>query len=263
MKGAIAHRRREEVNRAISAKAEKKKNLNGSVGHEVNAAENDDTRELRAEPVLGDYASNEDEMNYLISTEKESRNATLSGFAGRKYQNWESLTARLLRTGYWSRLGDLAKSLNALPEDIESIFNKLGKNMEHQIDSVLRLHIYKDFIRTALGSMVLRFGEVETLIERLKLADHISRVELYNLMNSKLEGAQKGDEIDFFDFELFASVVCDLYDEREKMSKVSPNSMRTSSPAMAHAHDDTEPPAPPRCRAGAPPRRRASPHTRA
>ena len=63
--------------------------------------------------------------------------------------------------------------------------------------------------------------QVEVLIDRLKLADHIKRVELYNLMNSKLEAAQKGgDGNEFFDFELFATVICDLYDERAKMNEV-------------------------------------------
>ena len=232
MKGAITHRKMEQSKKS---KQDKKKPSSSSYNSATLDSGNGD--EMSAISVLGDENENSYPLeDYLIDDEAQGRKATLSGLAGlarkRQFQNWETLTARLLRTGYWSRLGDLAKSLNTLPDDIETIYNKLGKNMENQIESDKRLLFYKEFIRTALGSMVLRFAEVEALIVRLDLADHINRIELCNLMNSKLEAAQKADEIDFFDFELFASVVCDLYDEREKMSKVSPSSMRTSSRAL-------------------------------
>jgi hypothetical protein len=220
MQGSITHRRRVESKSKLD---KRNKHTSNSSNQDGGGWAKEDLEESLHSPVLGHEHEEENDPG-ISPTEGEMKNATLMTIAAtRQYQHWETFTARLLRHGYWSRLGDLAKSLNALPEDIAIIYDRIQKNMTYKMDKETRLQYYKEFTRTALGSAVLRFNEVETLIDRLKLADHINRVELFNLMNSKLEAVQKGsDGNEFFDFELFASITCDLYDERTKMNEVLP-----------------------------------------
>jgi hypothetical protein len=225
MKGALSQRRvlssRKNLKDAV-----KKRTPNSSEHSTHTSWVEYEPRDIVASPVLGAASPNAEEVVELETEDQRKHTTLLNLAAQRPHQNWERFAARSLRKGYWSRLGDLAKTLNELPEDIELIFQRIEKNWpsgNFSIDSNTRLQFYKEFTRTALGSTVLRFNEVETLIQRMQLASHISRVELNNRMNSKLETTQKGaDQNEFFDFELFASLACDLHELQRKILKVMP-----------------------------------------
>ena len=159
MKGAIAHRRRTGSSRSKLDKKSKTTLDSSNQGWT-----NDDYNELYA-PVLEPSERDDEELGYL-PTEGDKKNATLLGLAAsRQHQHWEKFSARLLRHGYWSRLGDLAKSLNAMPDDIAVIYDRIQKNMTYKMDPATRLRYYKEFTRTALGSMVLRFSEVLSIAD--------------------------------------------------------------------------------------------------
>jgi hypothetical protein len=230
MKGALSFRRRDEAHNKMISTLDKRR------GHRSSDPSNTGTSRLEYEPreiapVLGSAVSSDvdESLDLKTNDERMMQNAALLNIAAlRPHQHWERFASNALRKGYWSRLGDLAKTLNALPEEIEAIFQRIQKNWpsgQFPIDDETKLQFYKEFTRTALGSTVLRFNEVETLIQRMHLATHINRVELNNRMNSKLETGQiekGGEQNEFFDFELFASLACDLYDLQRKIIKVDP-----------------------------------------
>jgi hypothetical protein len=225
MKGALSFRRRGEEHSKKSSMMDKRRNQHSS-DHSQATRHEYETREIA--PVLGPAVSSDVEEDLDLEAEEQmkmQKAAVLNIVALRPYQHWERFASRVLKEGYWSRLGDLAKTLNALPVEIEAIFQRIEKNWptgHFPINSETRLRFYKEFTRTALGSTVLRFNEVETLIQRMQLATHISRLELNNRMNSKLETAQTGGEHnEFFDFELFASLACDLYNMQRRIEKVA------------------------------------------
>jgi hypothetical protein len=227
MKGAIASvRRRGEIQSKKNSLVDKKRSNHSLDQSSASIKTEYEARETIA-PVLGSSEVEEDFEEQETENIKKMQNiAILNTAALKPNQHWERFASKALRQGYWSRLGDLAKTLSALPEDVEAIFQRIQKNWpsgNFPIDSDTRLQFYKEFTRTALGSTVLRFNEVETMIQRMQLATHINRVELNNRMNSKLETNQKGGEQnEFFDFELFASLACDLYDLQRKLQKVDP-----------------------------------------
>jgi hypothetical protein len=181
--------------------------------HDIDALENvspkSPTAAARANSLHG-------EMLDHVDDDREAKTHTLNAFVGsRQFKKWEQFASLVLKRGYWSRLGDLAKTLQSLPEDVEAIYIRVEKVAHVQLDPEVRLQYYKEFTRTALGSSVLRFSEVEVMVKRMGLADHLHRIDLYNLMNSKLEANQRGGESnEFFDFELFASLVCDLHQSK-------------------------------------------------
>jgi hypothetical protein len=76
------------------------------------------------------------------------------------YQRWENFSSSLLKRGYWSRLGDLARTLNTLPEDIRTIFVTMEQKHDIRLDEGTKLQYYKDFTRTALGATMLHVDEV-------------------------------------------------------------------------------------------------------
>mmetsp|Transcript_39233 Transcript_39233/g.103822 ORF Transcript_39233/g.103822 Transcript_39233/m.103822 type:complete len:274 (-) Transcript_39233:156-977(-) len=125
---------------------------------------------------------------------------------------WAKLSYGLLKHSYWSRLGDLAKRLNKVPDDVEQYFTKIEKSLGIEVDFDSRLQYYKEFVRATLGATVLRFSDVEHLVKRMGLVKHVTQTELYNMMNSKLESSEKStDQSEFFDLELFLSVACELH----------------------------------------------------
>ena len=73
---------------------------------------------------------------------------------------WEIISTRILKQGYWSRLGDLAKAIHSLPDDVSAMFQRLEKSASLTIEEELRFTYYKEFIRTALGASVVRLDEI-------------------------------------------------------------------------------------------------------
>ena len=80
----------------------------------------------------------------------------------RSSQAWENLSAQLLKKGYWSRLGDLAKVLKQLPDDVVAIYERVEASRTTKLDDAAKLQYYKDFIRVALGATSLHIDEVST-----------------------------------------------------------------------------------------------------
>lgn len=228
MKGAIAHRNR-DANSKKAAKMDHWRSNHGQsstseVGGLSNNDNNHDSRGLST-PVLQLSSSNDietlDDIDHFQTDHGDhGSNVNLLRAFG-PLQNWDNIVSRMLKHGYWSRLGDLAMNLNTVPPDIEAIFDRLQKKLSSNVDKDTRLQWYKEFIRTGLGSSVLRFAEVEALIKRMNLSSHIGENELHILMDSKLEQTHKGvDHSEFFDFELFASLICDLVESKTKLNQV-------------------------------------------
>ena len=92
----------------------------------------------------------------------ESGDTLLHGLATNlPFKKWEKLTSGLLQRCNWSRLGDFAKALSKLPDDVELLYEKCEKESGVTFDGPTRLKFYKEFVRSALGASVLRIDEVE------------------------------------------------------------------------------------------------------
>ena len=160
--------------------------------------------------------------NRNILDEAGGGNANILHLATRTtpaFQKWEHFASSLLKRGYWSRLGDLARTLNTLPDDIITIFSNLEEKHQMKIDEATKLKYYKDFTRVALGATMLHIDEVssaraplspvpnsvpippialcgspaaaqvESLLLRLGLGSHMSQPELRTLLSGRLEDA--------------------------------------------------------------------------
>jgi hypothetical protein len=79
------------------------------------------------------------------------------------HQKWANMVAVLMKKTNWSRLGDLAKVLSKVPEDIAAMFDVYEKEKGLTIDDDVRLKYYKDFTRAALGASVLHFDDVSCI----------------------------------------------------------------------------------------------------
>jgi hypothetical protein len=81
--------------------------------------------------------------------------------SSRNHKTWGRLTGSLLKTSNWSRLGDLAKTLSSLPDDVAAMFEANAKKENvTSLDETTQLTFYKEFIRTALGATVIHVSEV-------------------------------------------------------------------------------------------------------
>ena len=99
--------------------------------------------------------------------ESEGGGALLQGLAATIHHNkWEKLCNNLLQRSNWSRLGDFAKALCTLPEDVTLMFERYEKENAITLDDGTRLTYYKEFIRAALGAQVLRIDEVHLYLIR-------------------------------------------------------------------------------------------------
>ena len=169
----------------------------------VNTTKTDESFE-----VSSDFGDKDDSVWQIAHTAKPD-----SG-SGRVY-NWERFASSLLKSGNWARLGQLAKSMNILPDDISGIFDKLEKNSTITLDHEKRLLYYQDFTRSALGSTTLHSREIEGLILRRNPEIQINHNDLHTLITSKLELSAAGSKVssehnDYFDFENYASLIYDL-----------------------------------------------------
>ena len=105
-----------------------------------------------------------------VVDESEGGDALLQGLAlSIHHSNWEKLTSNLLQRSNWSRLGDFARALCTLPEDVNIMFEKYEKEFAVNLDDATRLSYYKEFVRAALGAFVLRIDEVIPAQPRLLL----------------------------------------------------------------------------------------------
>jgi hypothetical protein len=81
--------------------------------------------------------------------------------SSRTHKSWSHLSGNLLKTNYWCRLGDLAKALNKLPDDVAIMFEENARNENvASLNEEAQLSYYKEFTRTALGATVIHISEV-------------------------------------------------------------------------------------------------------
>ena len=144
---------------------------------------------------------------------------------GKSASKWSTLTSAILKKGNWARLGQLAKSLNSLPEDVAAIFDKLEKKSKVTMNSETRLLYYQDFTRSALGSTTLHSQEVELLIRRRNPEIEIGYSDLHTIMSNKLEQSALASMVrtennEYFDFEHFAALMYDLLAYHEETTRV-------------------------------------------
>lgn len=100
--------------------------------------------------------------------DSEGGDALLHGLAlSIHHSKWEKLTNNLLQRSNWSRLGDFAKALCTLPEDVSQMFEQYEKEFSINLDDATRLNYYKEFVRSALGASVLRIDEVTSSLPNL------------------------------------------------------------------------------------------------
>jgi hypothetical protein len=135
--------------------------------------------------------------------------------------NWGKLASSILKQGYWSRLGNLAKSLTTLPDDIVAIYDEIEARIPIKLNESVRLMYYTEFTRMALGSTSCHFRDVEALIHRKNPEIIISKIDFLTLMTSKLHESAKGTEAEnneYFDFEHFAALVYELLKYHADMS---------------------------------------------
>ena len=76
------------------------------------------------------------------------------------FPKWANLVGNLLKRNNWSRLGDLAKVLSKVPDDVAMMFDWNEKAKGLILDEETRLKFYKEFTRSALGANMLHFEEV-------------------------------------------------------------------------------------------------------
>ena len=164
------------------------------------------------------------DLERAYATEAKPVDGLLKLAAARHFQKWEKITSSLLKRGNWARLGQLAKSLNILPDDVSEIFNKIEKTTTITLNHDQRLLYYQDFTRSALGSTTLHSKEVEAIILKRNPEVQITYSDLHTLITSKLEisaGSKVGSEHnDYFDFENFAGLVYDLLRYHEEKTLV-------------------------------------------
>jgi hypothetical protein len=164
------------------------------------------------------------EFTPLMYTERPN-NELLKLASGKIELKWSALASAILKKGNWARLGQLAKSLNSLPEDVAEIFDKLETKSKIVMNNETRLQYYQDFTRSALGSTTLHSRDVELLIRRRNPEIEIGYSDLHTLMMNKLEQSAQTSKIrtennEYFDFEHFAALMYDLHSYHQEMTRV-------------------------------------------
>jgi hypothetical protein len=128
---------------------------------------------------------------------------------------WASISSSILKQDYWRHVGNLAKLLNTLPDDISSIYDEIELRSTVKLNHESRLMYYTEFTRIALGATAVHFKDVEALIHRKNPEISISKIDFLTLVFSKLQDSSKVDSSntennEYFDFEHFASLIYDL-----------------------------------------------------
>jgi hypothetical protein len=139
-------------------------------------------------------------------------------------ERWDRFSQSILKQGYWSRLGNLTKSLASLPFDIEVIYNEIEERSSVRLNAGQRLMYYTEFTRAALGSTTLHFRDVETLIKRKNPEIMISKIDFLTLMTSKFHELSRGtanqaENSEYIDYKHFAALLYDLFKLHEDMTK--------------------------------------------
>ena len=141
-------------------------------------------------------------------------------------ERWDHLSMSILKQGYWNRLGNLTKSLDTLPLDIDAMFNEIEGRTAVRLNADQRLMYYAEFTRAALGSTPLHLREVEALIVRKNPEIMINRIEFLTLMTSKVhelsnETHDQSENTEYIDFKHFAALLYDLFKHYEDMKRAT------------------------------------------
>ena len=138
-------------------------------------------------------------------------------------QRWEDFSRALIdKNSVQSKTDFELDESESLPEEIKSIIQENQKKWDQFFDEKTKMKYYKAFTKTAVGSAVLTFDQVERLMKKLELVKGMSRSDLRNVMSSILEEpsdfclreddgqAQAMASNDVFDFEHFFILICHL-----------------------------------------------------
>jgi hypothetical protein len=141
-------------------------------------------------------------------------------------EHWERLATATLKQGYWNRLGNLTKSLDSLPLDIEEMFNEMEERNTVRLNAESRLMYYVEFTRTALGATTLHFRDVEALIVRKNPEIMINRIDFLTLLTSKFhelskETNEQSENTEYVDFKHFAALLYDLFKHYEDRKRAT------------------------------------------
>jgi hypothetical protein len=148
----------------------------------------------------------------------------LSEPSERAAERWDQLAQSILKTCYWGRLGNLTKSMNTLPREVDAIYDELEERSPIRLKSDSRLMYYTEFTRAARGSTNLHFNEAEALIQRKNPEIMISKVDFLAIMTSKFHELSKGkhnqlETSEYIDFKLFAALLYDLFKHHDDMKR--------------------------------------------
>jgi hypothetical protein len=148
----------------------------------------------------------------------------LCGIQTRALERWGKISSSILKENHWRHVGNLARLLSTLPDDISRIYDEIESRSTFKLNKNSRLMYYTEFTRIALGATAIHFKDVESLIQRKNPEIVISKIEFLTLMSSKLHDSSKGGSSqaqnnEFFDFELFASFLYDLLKYHEEATK--------------------------------------------
>jgi hypothetical protein len=139
-------------------------------------------------------------------------------------EKWHHVSQETLKKGYWSRLGNLSKTMDSLPQDVEAIYVEFEGRSSVRLSAESRLMYYADFTRAALGATTLHYKDVEALIQRKNPEIMIGTVDFLALITSKFHELSNGtnnkpENSEYIDFKLFAALIFDLFKHHEDMKR--------------------------------------------
>jgi hypothetical protein len=159
-----------------------------------------------------------------METEFEGCESDGSDTVPKTAERWHRISQKTLKQGYWSRLGNLSKTMDSLPQDVEAIYQEFEGRTSVRLNAESRLMYYTDFTRAALGSTTLHYRDVEALIQRKNPEIMISTVDFLALITSKFHELSNGaddkpENSEYIDFKLFAALIYDLFKHHEDMKR--------------------------------------------
>ena len=164
-------------------------------------------------------------MNLCVYPEKDNNAVRLRQHrtVNRSMEHWDRLATSVLKQGYWNRIGNLTRSFDSLPPDIETMFDEIEDRAPVKLNAEQRLMYYAEFTRAALGSTTLHFRDVEALIARKNPEIMLSRIEFLTLLTSKFHELSKEvsdqSETEYIDFKLLAAILYDMIKHYEDMKR--------------------------------------------